>query len=109
MVEQVRRQLVDVLRLQGCRFEYGSLLGQPPRLEQDGGVVVGRRHWDVDRDGWPEGETELRASASGHYSGRFMLRPTPGTVPSLQARLVAVTLADHAGAALDTAGPVLDR
>ncbi|MFB6943891.1 MULTISPECIES: DUF4118 domain-containing protein [unclassified Streptomyces] len=109
VVERVRQQLVGLLRLRECRFEYGSLLGHPPRLEQDGSVVVGHRRRDIDRDGWPEGEIELRASAGGHYSGRFMLRPIPGTVPSLQARLVAVTLADHVGAALDTAGPVLDR
>ncbi|MFC5802602.1 hypothetical protein [Streptomyces formicae] len=42
VVEQVRRPLVDVLELRGCRFEYGALLGHPPRLEQDGGVVMGR-------------------------------------------------------------------
>ncbi|MCX5342459.1 DUF4118 domain-containing protein [Streptomyces atratus] len=78
VVDHVRHQLVDLLHLQRCRFEYGSLLGQPPRLEQDGSTVVGHRRWDVDRDGWPEGEIELRASASGHYSGRFMLLPAPG-------------------------------
>lgn len=32
-----------------------------------------------------------------------MLTPVPGSRPSLQARLVAVALADHAGSALDTA------
>ncbi len=32
--------------------------------------------------------------------GRFMLTPRPGSKPSLQARLVAVTLADQAGRAL---------
>ena len=32
-----------------------------------------------------------------------MLQPAPGTVAPLQARLVAVTLADQAGAALDAA------
>ncbi|TKA01704.1 histidine kinase, partial [Actinacidiphila oryziradicis] len=34
--------------------------------------------------------------------GRFMMQPTPGAVPPLQARLVAATLADQVGAALDT-------
>jgi hypothetical protein len=39
-----------------------------------------------------------------------MMQPEPGTPPPpLQARLVAVSLADHVGAALDTAGPVFDR
>ncbi|MGW3626788.1 hypothetical protein [Streptomyces sp. NPDC000880] len=102
------RQRRPLLQLQGCRFEYGNLIGHPPRLEQDGEVVVGHGRRDVERHGWPEGEIEPRATANGRYLGRFMLQPTPGVVAPLQARLVAVTLADQAGAALDTAGPLLD-
>ncbi|GGJ56850.1 DUF4118 domain-containing protein [Streptomyces brasiliensis] len=109
VVDHVRRELTELLGLRGCRFEYGTLLGQPPRLEQDGGVTTGRRNWDVDTAGWPEGEIELRAYGNEHYLGRFMLTSGPGPVPPLQARLVAVTLADHAGAALDTSGPALRR
>ncbi|MEU4932906.1 DUF4118 domain-containing protein [Streptomyces yokosukanensis] len=105
VVDHVRGELTGLLGLRACRFEYGSLLGRPPRLEPDGGVTVGRRAWDPDADGWPEGEIELRAYGNGHYLGRFMLTPGPGPVPPLQARLVAVTLADQTGAALDTAGP----
>ncbi|MER8069142.1 DUF4118 domain-containing protein [Streptomyces sp. NPDC094034] len=108
VVDQVSRHLVEILRLRGCRFEYGSLLGHPARLEQDGTVTVDREPWDIEQLGWPHGDIELRASGSGHYVGRFMLRPNPGLVPSKQVRLVAVTLADDTGAALDTAGPVLD-
>lgn len=108
VVDHVRRQLTEVLGLRGCRFEYGILMGQPPRLEQDGNVAVGRRQWDVDAGGWPDGEIELRTYGNGHYLGRFMLTPGPGPVPPRQARLVAVTLADQTGAALDTAGPVKD-
>jgi hypothetical protein len=102
VVNQVRSQLTSLLRLNGCRYEYGSLLGHPPRLEQDGSVVAGRTRWDVDRLGLPDQEVELRTYARGHYYGRFMMRPAPGAAPSLQARLVAVTLADQVGAALDT-------
>ncbi|MEU2433719.1 DUF4118 domain-containing protein [Streptomyces sp. NPDC007861] len=109
IVEQVRRQLIDVLGLRDCRFEYGALLGHPPQLKQDGGVAVGRGEWDIERHGWPEGEIELRVLGNGRYAGRFMLRPGPGAVPPLRTRLVAVTLADHAGAALDTDGQVLER
>ncbi|MGI5451766.1 DUF4118 domain-containing protein [Streptomyces sp. CA-249302] len=105
VVDHVRRELTDLLGLRACRFEYGTLLGQPPRLEKDGGVTVGRRSWDVDAAGWPEGEIELRAYGNGHYLGRFMLTPGPVPTPPLQARLVAVTLADQTGSALDTAGP----
>ncbi|MFF2523298.1 hypothetical protein [Streptomyces liangshanensis] len=103
VVEQVGRRLAETLGLRDWRFEYGSLLGHPARLTQDGEVIVDRRPWDVERRGWPEGEIELRAGANGHYRGRFLVRPTPGTVPSRQARLVAVTLADQAGAVLDAA------
>jgi hypothetical protein len=103
VVDHVKKQLIDLLGLRGCRFEYGSLLGHPARLEQDGTVVVGRKHWDVDRRGLPDEEIELRTFGNGHFYGRFMLEPVPGTIPSLQARLVAVILADQAGRALDTA------
>jgi K+-sensing histidine kinase KdpD len=41
VVDQVREQLIVVLGLAGCRFEYGSLLGHPPRLEPDGVVMAG--------------------------------------------------------------------
>jgi K+-sensing histidine kinase KdpD len=104
VVDHVRGQLTELLGLRGCRYEYGTLLGQPPRLEQDGNVSVGHRRRDVDACGWPDGEIELRTYGNGHYLGRFMLTPGPGPVPPLQARLVAVTLADQTGAALDTAG-----
>ncbi|MGI5466703.1 DUF4118 domain-containing protein [Streptomyces sp. CA-132043] len=103
VVDHVRQGLTELLGLRGCRFEYGSLLGRPARLEQDGGVSVGPARWDVDQDGWPAGEIELRAMGNGHYYGRFMLLPGPGPVPPLKARLVAVTLADQTGSALDTA------
>lgn len=51
----------------------------------------------------PAEEVELRMFGNGQYFGRFMLTPTPGSKPTLQARLVAVTLADLAGRALGSA------
>ncbi|GAA2752334.1 DUF4118 domain-containing protein [Kitasatospora cinereorecta] len=102
VVDHVRDELIDLLQLRNCRFEYGSLIGHPPSLQPDGSVLMGSRLWDADVLGLPEEDVELRMFGSGKYIGRFMLEPTPGTVPSRQARLVAVTLADHAGAALDS-------
>ena len=96
---RVRAQLVGVLDLEAARFEYGSLLGHPPRLEPDGTVRVGHSRWDVDLSGPPAEEIELRVFGNGQYHGRFMLTARPGARPSLQARLVAVTLADMAGRA----------
>ncbi|MFI0977711.1 DUF4118 domain-containing protein [Streptomyces sp. NPDC021093] len=78
---------------------HGTLLGRPPRIEQSGDLVVGARTWDVEWHGWPQEEIELRAFGN-RYCGRFMLRTSPGTATTLQARLVAVTLADQAGPAL---------
>jgi Domain of unknown function (DUF4118) len=100
VVNHVREQLVGLLDLEGARFEYGTLLGHPPRLEPDGTVTVGRSRWDVELSGLPGEEIEVRTFGSGQYYGRFMLKARPGSKPSLQARLVAVTLADQAGRAL---------
>ena len=102
VVDSVREQLIRVLDLESCRFEYGSLLGHPPRLEPDGTVVIGHARWDVEQFGLPAAEIELRAVGNGQYYGRFMMRARPGAKPSLQARLVAVTLADQTGRALDS-------
>ena len=99
VIDHVKAQLINVLDLAGCRFEYGTLLGHPPRLEQDGSVMVGRHRYAVEDGGLPREEIELRTIANGQYYGRFMLRPKAASRPSLQARLVAVTLADQAGRA----------
>ena len=103
VVDTVKDQLVSVLDLEDCRFQYGTLLGHPPRLEPDGTVVIGHTRWDVEQFGLPAAEIELRVFANGQYYGRFMMRGRPGARPSLQARLVAVTLADQTGRALNSA------
>jgi hypothetical protein len=103
VVERVREQLIGVLDLLDCRFEYGVLLGHPPRLQPDGTVMTQNGRWDVDLNGLPAEEVELRTFGNGRYYGRYMMTPKPGAKPSLQARLVAVTLADTAGRALGSA------
>ncbi|MGP3690240.1 DUF4118 domain-containing protein [Streptomyces sp. IBSNAI002] len=105
VVEYVRRELVGLLGLRGCRFEYGTLMGRLPRLEHDGSLWLRRGSRVTEYAAWPDGETELRAVGGGHYYGRFLLDPLPGRpLPPEEARLVAVALAAQAGAALDTAG-----
>jgi hypothetical protein len=103
VVNHVREQLTGLLDLEGARFEYGALLGHPPRLEPDGTVTVGRSRWDLELSGLPAEEIELRTFGHGQYYGRFMLTARPGSRPSLQARLVAVTLAGQAGRAFGAA------
>lgn len=105
VVEYVRRELVGLLGLRGCRFEYGSLMGRLPRLERDGSLWLRRGGRITQYADWPDGETELRAVGGGHYYGRFLLDPLPDRpLPPEEARLVAVALAAQVGAALDTAG-----
>ena len=99
VVDHVKKQLIGLLDLEGCRFERGSLFGHPPRLAPDGNVMMGHYRWEFERWGLPSEEIELPISGTGQYYGRFMLNPKPGSKPSLQARLVAVTLADQAGRA----------
>ena len=56
------------------------------------------------RDGLPFSiGTELLAEADGLLMGRFLMAPLPGAHPTLEQRLVAVALADQAGAALGNA------
>jgi hypothetical protein len=107
VVQYVRRQLTDLLDLADCRFEYGTLIGQPPRLEPDGSVLTRHGHWPVDVVGLPAEEIELRTFSNGQYCGRFMMAPNAGSSPPRRARLVAVTLADLAGHALGAAAGVL--
>ncbi|MFJ3927371.1 DUF4118 domain-containing protein [Streptomyces sp. NPDC090022] len=105
VVEYARTQLVELLGLRGCRFEYGHLTGRLPRLEHGGGVWLRRPGRITEYADWPDGETELRVIGGGHYYGRYLLDAYPGRpLPPEAARLVAVALAAQVGAALDSAG-----
>jgi hypothetical protein len=97
VVNHVREPFAGLLDLDGARFEYGVLLGHPPRLEPDGTVTVGHSRWDVELSDLPAQEIELRTFGNGQYYGRFMPQARPGSRSPLQARLVAVTLAGQAG------------
>ena len=100
VVSYVAEQLVGLLGLERCRFEYGTLLGHPPRLDPDGTIMTTHGRRDIELSGLPQEEIELRTFSNGHYYGRFMMKARPGSSPSRQARLVAVTLAEQAGRAL---------
>jgi len=98
--ELVRRALVDLLHLRGCRYEEGLSARPIMRLEHDGNVLLGGRMWGVERMGLPGPEMELLVQNRGDTLGRFILTPTPGYEVPLQPRVVAVALADQVGAAL---------
>jgi K+-sensing histidine kinase KdpD len=108
LIDQVTRQLTQLLSLQSCRFQYGVAgLGQPARMRHDGTVTMARRAWDVDTNGFPPGtDTELLVESGGVFQGRFLMTPLPGARPLLEQRLLAVAFADQVGASLATSHPV---
>ncbi|MFE0176008.1 DUF4118 domain-containing protein [Streptomyces sp. NPDC059002] len=119
LVERVREDLVDLLELRDCRFSRAAEPdgGPLPRLEMDGALRAEGWIWDLDLQGWPDGEIELRAVARGRIAGRFLMTPTPGAVPApLETRLVAGDLAGlvafalqvpEGGASRDPAAPAI--
>jgi K+-sensing histidine kinase KdpD len=106
LIDQVCDRFTQILALQACRFEYGVAgLGRPARLQHDGQVTVANRAWDVESDGLPA-ETELLVEAGGILQGRFLLQAQHDSRPALEARLVAVALADQVGGALAAGHPM---
>jgi uncharacterized protein DUF4118 len=99
IVDQVRVQLTGMLGLRGCRFER-SVRRYPLSLQSDGRLIRDDISWDVDEYGMPDYEVGVLATCGGRSYGQFVLQPTPGVVPSLEARQVAVMLAGQAGTAL---------
>lgn len=112
LVELVARQIVDVLGLDECRFDPDPA-GDPerPRLADDGSVTWRGRAVDVDREGLPTLDAiELPATSAGREHGRFLLVSASAVRrPDVERRLVAVALADQAGAALCPAEPTPRR
>ncbi|MGH3626605.1 MAG: hypothetical protein ACRDRL_04075 [Sciscionella sp.] len=51
-------------------------------------------------------DAELPVESGGMFQGRFLMTPVPDARPTLEQRLLAVALADQAGAALATSHPV---
>ena len=103
LTQHVADQLVEVLGIDSCRFDAESAQGYP-RLERDGTIVQGGRAVDVERHGLPTSSwIELPVQHAGTVHGRFLLTAATRVVrPSLEQRLVAITLADQVGAALAT-------
>ena len=99
VTDLVCTQLTSLLGLCGCRFEQFSF-GGIPRLRADGRLHWRDSVWDLDQHGMPSTPVELLAQARGATYGRFVLDPTPGSLPALAARRVATILASLVAAAL---------
>ena len=94
-------ELEDLLELQECRFE-APPFGLPlARIERNGTVTgTSTRHYARGELELPREGVELPVLARGQQIGRFVLGPTPGAGTSLEARVVAIAIADQVGAAL---------
>jgi K+-sensing histidine kinase KdpD len=103
VVGLVARQIGEVLDLDLCSFDAGPHGDAArPRLQADGSVLWRGRVVDIGREGLPTLDAiELPVGSAGVEHGRFLLVSTSAVRrPDLERRLVAVTLADQAAAAL---------
>lgn len=98
VIERVRNELVTLLHLKECCYEFGSAARPIMRLEHDGQVFLGGKVWGVHRMGLPGPEIELLVQSQGRPLGRFVMTPTPGYPVSHERRVVAVAIADQVGA-----------
>jgi hypothetical protein len=107
LIGRIATSLTQLLSLRSCEFQYGVAgLGKPGRLEHNGEVLVGGRPYDVQADGLPGGAgTELLVESGGRLQGRFLMQADPAARPTREQLLVAVALADQAGAALAASYP----
>jgi hypothetical protein len=101
LVEQVCRQIGDVLRLDRCRFDTGTA-AVLATLDDDGAMTYDGRPHDVGRLGLPtDTEIALAVRSGGVARGRFLLTAATGVVrPSVEQLRVAGALANQVGAAL---------
>ena len=106
LIERVERQLVDLLSLDACVFQR-TISRDLPQLRSDGSVFRDGRVVDVDHAGLPtDSQIQLLAQSAGAAKGEFLLTASAHVArPALQARLVAVALADQVGAALAGSDP----
>jgi K+-sensing histidine kinase KdpD len=107
LIDQLSAQLMQLLSLRSCVFQYGVAgLGRPARLHHDGSVTVGQRRWPDGEELPPGTDVELLVEGGGIFQGRFLMTPAPGARPTLERRLLAVAFADQVGAALASSHPV---
>lgn len=96
----VAGELSDLLSLQECYYDELPPDPELACLEPDGRLIWGEVQWPVAESGFPVAGAELPVRYQGKLVGTFHLRPgapTPVDGPQL---LVAVALADLAGAVL---------
>jgi hypothetical protein len=98
-------ELVSLLSLVGCRFETEATGPTLPVLERSGRVEAPYRAVGATGElGLPPLGVRLPVVGGGRQVGSLVLDPDPRVGVTLEARLVAVALADQLGAALSHGG-----
>ena len=101
LIDQVCRQIVEILQIDGCSFDPGTRSGLPT-LDPGGIVVQHGRTINVARQGLPvDSKIALIVRSGGVSYGHLLLTASTRVVRPTQEQLrVAVTLANQVGAAL---------
>jgi K+-sensing histidine kinase KdpD len=101
LIDLVCRQIVEILQIDGCRFDAGTRSGLPT-LDPTGSVTRHGHAVDVSRQGLPtDSMIALMVRSGGVTYGQLLLTASTRVVrPSRQQLRVAVTLANQVGAAL---------
>jgi K+-sensing histidine kinase KdpD len=101
LITLVVAELREMLGLVGCRFEPGPSESDLPVLERSGRIETSYRMVGPDGElAFPALGVRLPVVAGGVEIGSLMLEPDPALGVTVEARLVAVALADQLGAAL---------
>lgn len=100
LTDRVGRQITEILDLDACHFAPGPA-ADGAQLHRDGTITWNGHAVDVGRDGLPTlAEIELPVESNGVGFGHYVLvSATAVRRPTLEQRLVAVTLAEQVGAA----------
>jgi K+-sensing histidine kinase KdpD len=106
VADRIASGLIRLLSLRSCEFQYGMAgIGGPARLEHDGTIAFDGEPYDLRGGEWPSGVgLELLVESGGRLRGRYLMQPGK-YLPVGEQLLVAIALADQAGAALAATYP----
>lgn len=108
VVTATTREITEILRLRSCVFD-GALSDRPgPFVERHGAVTWGQIGWKISTFGLPSKPISLVIEHQAMPLGRFVLRADPAELTTARQLLVAVALADQAGAAIAAQGAPLE-
>jgi hypothetical protein len=101
LIDTAVAELTRLLALLGCRFEATATGPALPLLERSGRIETPYRRVGPDGElALPPLGVRLPVVGDGHQVGSIVLDPDPDIGVTLEARVVAVALADQLGAAL---------